>query len=169
MVAVPQPTRRCGRASQGLGYGAISPTTTDGYPGDRLDQQPPQATLRVADGLAYVCRHLDTLRTALRHGQHDQEEEPASLRQVLEAVRTGADLAGPLQALHTALLEAGDTLGVWGAARRGVTLAGDDPGVPFEPVYPCPLGRCTGRHPDNTTIFPLICTITGRELHQETL
>jgi hypothetical protein len=135
---------------------------------DRLDQQPPQATPQVADGLAYVCRHLDTLRTALRHGQH-HEEEPAALQQVLEAARTLADLTGPLQALHTALLKAGDTLGIWGAARREVTLAGDDHGVPFEPVYRCPLGRCTGRHPDNTTIFPLICTITGRELHQETL
>lgn len=134
-----------------------------------MDQEPPQTPPQVADGLANVCRNLDTLRTALRHGQHDQEEEPASLRQVLEAVRTRADLAGPLQALHTALLDAGDTLGIWGAARREVILAGDDHGVPFEPIYRCPLGRCSGRRPDNTTVFPLICTITGRELHQETL
>lgn len=135
-----------------------------------MDQEPQQANVQVADGLAYVCRHLDTLRTALQHDRNDQgEEEPALLRQVLEAVRTRTDLAGPLQALHTALLDAGDTLGVWGAAQRGVNLAGTDQGVPFEPVYRCPLGRCAGRRPDNTTVFPLICTITGRELHQETL
>ena len=43
------------------------------------------------------------------------------------------------------------------------------PSDPEAPVYGCPLGRCTGRRPDNTTVFPLICAITGRELRQEIL
>ncbi len=125
--------------------------------------------------MAWVCERLETLRQDLGRGGHPDQQgdgDPEPLRLVLEAFTAGANLAEPLEDLHTALLDVGDPLGLWGQVRsghRGVNLAGTHDGTPFEPVYPCPLGRCSGRTPDNTTVFPLVCAITGRELRQKTL
>ena len=71
-----------------------------------------EAASRVADALAGVCGQLDSLRALL-----PDDDEGSPLEKLLEAVRAGQDPAGPLDALHTALLAAGDHLGVYGNTR----------------------------------------------------
>lgn len=119
----------------------------------------------VADGLAYVCRRLDDISGLL------PKKKQALVSQVLAAVRAGQDPAGPLQALHIALQVAGDHLGVWGhrGEPRGPNMTGINRHQPLEPFYPCPLSRCSGRQVDQSTVFPLVCAITGRELRRERL
>ncbi|MEV5750750.1 hypothetical protein AB0L00_23250 [Actinoallomurus sp. NPDC052308] len=125
-----------------------------------------EETRPAADALAYVCGQVDSLRAILADGHG-----PSPLDDLLAAARDGRDLTGPLETLHTTLLAAGDPLGVWGHVRswRAVNATGIDQRAPFEPVYLCPLLRCSGRRPDNTTVFPLTCTITGRPLRREEL
>jgi hypothetical protein len=138
-----------------------------------VSQEKNQPDYPVADGLAFVCEQLETIRRDLRRSsQEEQGQDPAPVLGIMEAIRAGSDLAGPLRGLHTALLKAGDPTGVWGHVQpsfRDVTLVGDDPGMAFEVVYRCPLGRCSGRTPDNTTTFPLTCDLSGRELIKKTL
>jgi hypothetical protein len=122
-----------------------------------------------AEALAYVCGRLDYLRAAL---PHDEADEPPALRALFNALSSADDLAGPLDALHADLLNAGDALGVWGHVRSGLrnmTVPGVDSGAPLELIYLCPIGRCAGRRPDRTTTFPMTCAVTGRELRRERL
>lgn len=121
------------------------------------------------DALAYVCGRLDYLRAVL---PHDEGDDPPALRALFDALRDAQDLVGPLEALHAGLLNAGDALGVWGHVRSGwrsLSVPGVEENAPFEVVYLCPLGRCSGRRPDRTTTFPVTCAITGRELRRERL
>jgi hypothetical protein len=136
------------------------------------EEQGPEAD-RTADALAYVCARLDWLRS-LPLGNGPTAQSP--LQQLLDAVRRGQDVSAHLDALHTAVQSAGDALGVRGArghARRGegsgLNLAGIDGRAPFEHLYLCPADRCSGRRPDRTTVFPLICGITGERLRRERL
>jgi hypothetical protein len=126
-----------------------------------MGEETSQSADRIAAGLAYVCKEFASLRAVL------PDDEQGPLRRLLAAVRNGEDLAGPLAALHAALLAAGDHLGIWG--QRSVTMAGINTQGPFEFVYLCPLGRCSGRSVDKNTVFPLICAITGQELRRERL
>lgn len=131
-----------------------------------MSEETHQRVGRVADGLAYVCGSLDSLHAVL------PGDEQSPLRRLLAAVRADQDPAGPLEALHAALLAAGDPLGVWGHARsqsRAVPMTGVDERRPFEPIYLCPQGRCSGRRVDKTTTFPLTCAITGQELRRDQL
>lgn len=124
--------------------------------------------------VAYVCRRRDYLRQLLTGGQ-DAMQDPPVLRGVVEAV-TGAQppddtLRESLHALDQAVRREGDELGIAAAtqaaaAGRGLPLPGTDASAPFAPAYPCPIGRCAGRHPDQTTVFPLMCSLTGREIRQ---
>lgn len=132
-----------------------------------MSEETLQSANRIAAGLAYVCKELASLRAVL------PPDKQSPLEQLLAAVRAGEDLAGPLEALHTALLAAGDPLGVWGHLgvweQRSVTIAGVNTQQPFEPIYLCPHGRCAGRSADKDTVFPLTCAITGKKLRQEQL
>lgn len=131
-----------------------------------MSEETHQRSVRVAEGLAYVCRNLDSLHAVL------PGDEQSPLRRLLAAMRADHDQAGPMEALHAALLAAGDPLGVWGHARsesRAVSIAGADGGRPFEPIYLCPQGRCSGRRVDKTTTFPLTCAITGQHLRRDHL
>lgn len=138
-----------------------------------MPENPHRSADEISDALAWVCARIEDIRRDLRYGADSgQTGDPEPLKRVLDSFRAGSDLADPLQGLHHALLRVGDPLGVWGHVRphsRSVTLAGADNGTPYEPVYRCPTGRCAGRTPDNTTEFPLVCAMTGRELLQETL
>lgn len=143
---------------------------------------PRDAELNAA--LAYVCQKLDDLRDLLCPG--GQQEEPAELRAVLAAVTASTPLDQEhlyrlLDTLHQTVQAAGDARGIWAGARTtarrldpssisipGISASGIT-GHPQEICYTCPIGRCAGRRPDQTTIFPLICAITGRELVRERL
>ncbi|MFC8663162.1 hypothetical protein [Streptomyces sp. NPDC057199] len=137
-------------------------TATD-PPDDRTDQ-----------ALAYVCRRLDYLRRLLAPEQ-DTSGGPPELRALTNAVTTAQrpdrdTFQDLLQALHGAVQAAGDPLGVWQEPKeRSLHLPGASGGAPFEPLYRCPIGRCAGRRPDKSTVFPLTCTITGRELERTIL
>ncbi|WP_328915296.1 MULTISPECIES: hypothetical protein [unclassified Streptomyces] len=129
------------------------------------------------EALAYVCRRLDYLRRLLTPGQvggGDPPELRALTTAVTAARRPGhGELRDLLQELHRVVQAAGDPLGVWQAsAGRGFHLPGI-PGIPggspFEALYLCPMGSCAGRHPDQSTVFPLTCAITGRELERTIL
>ncbi|MFI6542971.1 hypothetical protein ACIBO9_06960 [Streptomyces prunicolor] len=132
-------------------------------PDDRADQ-----------ALAYVCRRLDYLRRLLAPDQ-DMGEGPPELRVLTDAVTAAQQpdrdaFQDLLQALHEAVQAAGDPLGVWQASQaRSIHLPGASGGAPFESLYRCPIDRCAGRHPDQSTVFPLTCKITGRELERTIL
>ncbi|GGT15289.1 hypothetical protein GCM10010222_66730 [Streptomyces tanashiensis] len=129
---------------------------------------------RIGPALAYVCRRLDYLRGLLGPAQGtggDPPELQALTAAVTAARRPGvSELQGLLQALHRAVQAAGDQAGVWQAStQRGLHLPGVSVDTPFEPIYVCPLARCAGRRPDQTTVFPLICALTGRQLERTIL
>ncbi|MFD4913059.1 hypothetical protein ACFWNR_07530 [Streptomyces virginiae] len=128
----------------------------------------------IGPALAYVCQRLDYLRDLLGSAQGtggDPPELRALTTAVTAAQRPGlSELRDLLKALHQAVQAAGDPLGVWQAsAQRSLHLPGISGGTPFESIYLCPLGRCAGRRPDQATVFPLRCTLTGRELERTVL
>ncbi|MFE9481263.1 hypothetical protein ACFYNM_21985 [Streptomyces spororaveus] len=128
----------------------------------------------IGPALAYVCQRLGPLRELLTQAQGTLGD-PAELRALTDAVtaaqRPGlSELRDLLQALHQTVQAAGDPLGVWQAtSQRSLHLPGISSGTPFEEIFLCPLGRCAGRRPDQTTVFPLKCAITGRELERTVL
>ena len=132
-------------------------------PDDRTDQ-----------AVAYICRRLDYLRRLLAPDQN-MGGDPPELRVLTDAVTAAqrsdqGALQGPLQALHEAVQAAGDPLGVWQVRKeRSLHLPGESGEAPFESLYRCPIDRCAGRSPDQSTVFPLTCTITGRELERTIL
>jgi hypothetical protein len=124
---------------------------------------------QVADGLAYVCEHVDQIREDL---DDEGTGDVAPLELLLAAVREGTDPAGPLEALHTALQARGDALGVYGHLRTVGFLGSHLPGVPREPidvVYLCPAGRCSRYCWPQAGTPPPCCTITGESLRRERL
>jgi hypothetical protein len=132
-------------------------------------QQPQPAVVPAAAGLAYVCRYLEEICEVLRpDGCVDPAHRAPVVRRVLDAARMGADLGGPLNALHAALLHAGDPRGVWGAA-RALVPAGVDTGVPFEPVYVCPHGHCSGHSTAAAAAISFTCAVTRQPLRTEIL
>jgi hypothetical protein len=133
------------------------------------DHQAQPQVVSVAAGLAYVCRYLKDICEVLRpdssdHGQRD----PLEVRHVADAVRTGADLRGPLEALHTSLQVAGDPRGVWSGA-RALMMTGLATDVPFEPVYSCPHDHCSGHSVTTATAISFTCTLTHQPLRKEAL
>jgi hypothetical protein len=136
-------------------------TNTD-LPAEDEDQTGP--------ALAYVCSHLADLRVLL-----PDSDGAVALHELVTSVASaefGQDLGRRLDALHRKVQAAGDALGVWGHvadARRDLNLPGVSGGGPFEPIYLCPVGQCSGRQVDQTTVFPLVCEIAGRELDQDVL
>ncbi|MFJ8929938.1 hypothetical protein ACIRLA_25480 [Streptomyces sp. NPDC102364] len=119
---------------------------------------------RVADGLAYVCAHLDQLRADL---QRDATVGDHPLQVLLVAVAAGGDVAGALDVLHAAVRAGGDVLGVYGHEGRALRPPGIETG-PLEFFYPCPTGRCSGRCWPQPPGVPLRCAISGgRDLLRE--
>jgi hypothetical protein len=129
---------------------------------------------QIDDALAYICRRLDYLRRLLAPNS-GTGTGPPELRALTGAVtaaqRPGqGELQDLLQTLHQAVQAAGDPLGIWQAPeQRSLHLPGTSGGAPFESLYRCPISRCAGRRPDQSTVFPLTCTITGRELKRAIL
>ncbi|MEU9247788.1 hypothetical protein [Streptomyces sp. NPDC048385] len=114
---------------------------------------------RERNGLAYVCAHLDDLRRRL-----EGAGDATALRDLLAAVRDGQEAAGPLRALHNALLGAGDARGVYGAT-RSFRPAGIDGTATAETVYLCPADRCSRYAWPESSAAPL-CEATGQRLRR---
>jgi hypothetical protein len=133
------------------------------------DQQAQLPVVPVAAGLAYICRYLKDICEVLGPDSGDPSQRyPLEVRRVADAVRTGADLSGPLEALHEALLKVGDPRGVWGTTRT-LMMTGLTTDVPFEPVYACPHDHCSGHDIDTATAISFTCTLTHQPLRKETL
>lgn len=123
-----------------------------------------QAQPPVAAGLAYVCRYLADICEVLRpDGGDPGGRDPLVVRRVADAARTGTDLRAPLDELHAALLNAGDPRGVWSAART-LMPAGLDTDVPFERVYACPHGHCSGHSTATAIAISFTCPLTRQPL-----
>ena len=114
---------------------------------------------RERDGLAYVCAHLADLR---RHLQ--TVGDTTALRDLLAALNHGQEVTGPLRALHSALLRAGDVRGVYGGT-RSLRPAGIDDTAATETVYLCPADRCS-RYAWPESSAPPRCEATGQELRR---
>ncbi|MFF4752163.1 hypothetical protein ACWD5R_10720 [Streptomyces sp. NPDC002514] len=124
---------------------------------------------QIADGIAYVCENADQVRAALERGPADG---PARLDALLAALRTGADPAAPLEAVHRALRAAQDALGVFGRTRdvSMLTPAGLATDRPYEPVLLCPradhpCARYAWPEPDRVPV----CRVLETDLRRTTL
>jgi len=123
---------------------------------------------QVADGIAYVCDNLADIRTCLK-----SDGDPLVLDRLLAALRSGQDVAGPLDDLNTALQAAGVSMGVYGDTRGGAgpgtSPQGIGPPRPAEVVYLCPGSLCSRYWlPDPSAAVPL-CALEGEPLHAERL
>ena len=125
---------------------------------------------RIARGVAYVCRHLDELRTLLND---DGTDSSAPLTALVAALRgqapsqpsgvgqAGPSIAGLLDQVHAAAQAAGDALGVYGV---GVRSSGQTGMEPLQVVFRCPLQRCAGRPADRVTGPQPVCTVSQDRL-----
>ncbi|MGY2058610.1 hypothetical protein ACW9HQ_27225 [Nocardia gipuzkoensis] len=119
--------------------------------------------LRVGAGLAYVCRNLSDIRSLLR----DDGGDPSTpLQRLLGGAQSGdaPAISALLDAVHSALQQAGDARGIFGNLRgmAGVGLR------PIEIVYRCPNALCTGRQDDEVGAETPRCAVTDRELIRDT-
>ncbi|MGW6404482.1 hypothetical protein [Streptomyces sp. NPDC055134] len=129
-----------------------------------MDDRHDARTGGTGDDIAYVCTQLDRMREDLRaYGR--QGAEP--LERVVAAVRAGQDPTASLDALHEALLFAGDAAGVRGQG-RGLFPIGVSAQRPDDWVLLCPTGQCA-RHAWPDAQEPAGCRITGQPLRRERL
>ncbi|WP_405866520.1 MULTISPECIES: hypothetical protein [unclassified Streptomyces] len=123
---------------------------------------------QIAVGLAYVCEHVDQVRTTLEQGPADG---PARLDELVAALRAGEDPTALLDVVHRALREAQDALGVFGRTRASsmLTSAGIAAGAPYEPILLCPRSA----HPCARYAWPgngsRVCRVSGESLRRSTL
>lgn len=119
--------------------------------------------IRLANGLAYVCRHLDELRELLGDDGSDPSTALMRLVAVLQGGASGQaakapELAGVLEEVHAQVQAAGDVLGVYGSgSSRGGGLSGMEV---LQFVYRCPLGRCAGRLAHEVAQAQPVCTVS---------
>ncbi|GAA1530712.1 hypothetical protein GCM10009730_44970 [Streptomyces albidochromogenes] len=96
-------------------------------------------------------------------------EGTAPLERLLAALRDGEDPAPALDALHEALLAAGDAVGVHGGGgTRGMTPLGVDPATPDEWVLICPTRQCSRHAWPDASEAPR-CRVSGQPLRRERL
>jgi hypothetical protein len=120
----------------------------------------------VADGIATICRELDELRDFF-----DEVGAASVLDRLLAQVRAGEDVTESLGAVHAALLQHGDAVGVYGSGSRGLGPWPLDLAAarPAEVVFLCPHRRCSRLWwPDAADEVPS-CGITGVRLRWERL
>ncbi|MGW1761540.1 hypothetical protein [Streptomyces mirabilis] len=91
------------------------------------------------DEVAYVCGQLERIRADL---EMHSAQGAAPVERLLAVLRAGEDPTALLDALHEALLAAGDAAGIHGRA-RGLNPIGADPAVPGKWVLLCPSGQCS--------------------------
>jgi hypothetical protein len=132
--------------------------------GDAMDDRHDARTGGTGDDIAYVCTQLDRMREDLQ-AYGPQGAEP--LERVVAAVRAGQDPTAPLDALHEALLFAGDATGVRGQG-RGLFPIGVGAQRPDGWLLLCPTGQCA-RYAWPDAQEPSGCRITGQPLRRERL
>jgi hypothetical protein len=116
------------------------------------------------EDVAYLCDQLGHIRATL---EAHSREGTAPLERLLAALRDGADLSAPLDALHEALLAAGDAAGIHGRT-RGLTPHGVNPAMPDEWVLLCPTDQCSRfKWPDGPEASR--CRISDQPLRRERL
>ncbi|MGV9633337.1 hypothetical protein ACWDO0_04095 [Nocardia rhamnosiphila] len=119
---------------------------------------------RIAAGLAYLCEHLEDIRSVL---EDDGSDHGTPLNRLLAVVHSDGvtDLGVALDAVHTALQAGGDARGLYGHHRAATPIGVHH----LEIVYRCPLARCTGRTAAEVHDDPPRCALTERELLRERL
>ncbi|WP_125591706.1 hypothetical protein [Amycolatopsis balhimycina] len=124
--------------------------------------QPDGRGVESRERVAYVCVQSDRIRAVLEtHGP----DGAAPLERTLAALRDGEETTAPLDALHDALLVAGDAAGINGRA-RGLTPHGVSPAMPDEWVLLCPMHHCSRYTWPSGPELPR-CTISGQPLRRE--
>jgi hypothetical protein len=123
---------------------------------------PSADAIRAANGLAYVCGHLEQLRKLL----NDDGADPSTpLGQLLNALQSGEaepDLSALLDSVDTAARQAGDAFGVYGflTTRRGGVSGMET----LQIVFRCPLRRCAGRGASQVRGSTPVCAISPQRL-----
>ncbi|MGI5170233.1 hypothetical protein ACQEU3_38355 [Spirillospora sp. CA-253888] len=153
-------------------------------PLEALVDVPDRVAEQVANGLAYVCSHLDQVRAALGEAVPavgagegvdalmrmsallgDQQKPDHRDRDGMTAFRQ--EVAELLDTVHTALQVRGDALGIYGHETRGGI---DAVGVErFDIVYRCPLQMCLGRDETEVSQVSPRCSISGQALIRQRL
>lgn len=117
------------------------------------------------DAVAYVCDQLDYIRRSLTARDC---RGAAPLDRLLTALHNGEELSTLLQALHEALLAAGDAAGIR-PETRGLNPIGTPPAMPHEWVLLCPSGECSRHAWLDGSEAPPTCRISGHPLRKERL
>jgi hypothetical protein len=127
---------------------------------------------RARASLAYACTHLNELREELRLTHPGAAAgEPSLLRDLTDAVNAGRPCGPALDAIHSALLDAGDQLGLYGRIDpdwRGLTPTGITvmPPDSDERVYLCPINQCSRHSWPGPDPRPS-CAIIGEALRED--
>ncbi|WP_371551399.1 hypothetical protein OG266_38445 [Streptomyces sp. NBC_00554] len=116
--------------------------------------------------MAYVCTHIEEIRSDLRSRVSGDD---TSLEELLAAARADGDVAGPLDGLHAILQAANeDARGLYGCV-RGISPLGIDRARPGETVYLCPADRCVRYWWPGTPGPVPRCEISGEALRRDRL
>jgi hypothetical protein len=127
------------------------------------DPDPVPGHDEIKDAIAYICEHLDTVRSRLtRYGQ------PTALDDFVTAVANNRSAAEPVKKIHT-LLKSRDGRGLYGAT-RGVDLLGVPAKDTLAPVYLCPSRLCSRLWTEsgNGLAVPR-CELRGQPLRRQEL
>lgn len=95
-----------------------------------------RSTEQIAEAIAYVCENIGPIRTTLAGGAEDGRRQ---FDELLAALRDETDPVDLLEAVHRALRQAHDALGVFGRNRDASmtkVIGIESP----EPVLLCPRG-----------------------------
>jgi hypothetical protein len=115
-------------------------------------EDPNIAAHRAKAALGYLCGHLQQINEELQETSPGVADLPL-LHDLRQAVAMGQPYGSALAAIHNALLDAGDALGLYGRCHpdtRGLVRDGFDTGletsVPprlHDKVYLCPTRQCS--------------------------
>lgn len=121
---------------------------------------------RIREGIAYLCEHFARIQSALGGtGGHGMPLLPDRLQ---ECVLESGSPQDVLDALHKALLAAGDARGIYTRTRGNMNLPGMTVSQPSEVVYLCPIMRCGRVVPGPLVIAPR-CNLAGTPLRRDRL
>jgi hypothetical protein len=121
---------------------------------------------RMQEGVAYLCEHFARIQSAL--GGADGQGMPLLLNRLQERVLGSDSPQDVLDAIHEALIAAGDARGIYMRTRGNMTLPGMTASQPPEVIYLCPIMRCRRVVPGPLVIAPR-CNLAGTPLRRDRL